>query len=280
MKFVQYCGSVIKKLYISYLVKEKIEKYKDSGGALVVWSKDKVYKIENIGTPVKNDLENRRKIFNNMYPASTAQVIREKPLTICMERLYEKSVLNADAQELLRFFKKKGKSIQRDYHSYEGVCLGLKSLEYYNIELMDQKQLIDQIERICKKPIRAGVVHGDFHQGNIMFDGNNKIYLIDFDYSRENDIQAYDAFYYVFERERANTCDSWLTFWQKVYNKEWHLDDYKDIFEEAIDMSFEDIMIIFFIERLGGEYSHSYRVDRNEVAKAVESILYGGKIEK
>lgn len=52
------CKKAMEKIYISFLIKEKlrdIEKYHDSGGAMVIWTRDKVYKIENIGTSCLDD---------------------------------------------------------------------------------------------------------------------------------------------------------------------------------------------------------------------------------
>ncbi len=104
--------------------------------------------------------------------------------------------------------------------------------------------------------------------------GGGKLYLIDFDYSRKDDIQAYDAFYYIFEKERAEIRGSWPLCWLELYTKKGYLlDKYANIVKEIIDMPFEEIMIIFFIERLGIEYTHGYMVNKNEVAMIVDKIV-------
>ncbi len=168
------CKKAVEKIYISFLIKKKlrdIENYHDSGGATVIWTRDKVYKIENIGTSCLDDWENRRKIFYNGYPAGDAQLVRKRPFVICMERLEKKDVKNEDALKLLRVLKSRGKLVQRSYETYKGIIMGLEALEYYETDLASKLKVIDRIRQVCHKPIRAGVVHGDFHQGNILYGG-------------------------------------------------------------------------------------------------------------
>lgn len=97
--------------------------------------------------------------------------MRKKPFVICMERLDKRDVKNEDALKLLRVLKSRGKLVQRSYDAYKEIAMGLEALEYYEIDLTSKLKVIDRIRQVCHKPIRAGVVHGDFHQGNILYRG-------------------------------------------------------------------------------------------------------------
>jgi thiamine kinase-like enzyme len=279
----KYIRDFLTKIYIGIIIGipfYKIEKMRHINryysSVIIVWTKEVVYKLDFSKRSLKYDINNRKKVFHNKYPASDMWIVRNSPLIIGMKRLMHKYTTVNEIEKLLLILYEKSKLVTKPYWKYEEIVEGMMALDFYHISIERKKQLINIINRICEQPIRLGKVHGDLHEDNILYDEKGKLYLIDFDCSQKNGIQAYDALYYVFEKERRKNGNiSWLRFWMRFYEEKYDLiDKYKDYFDKFIDIQFSDIMVIFFVERLGkenklGKIDHN----RNEINIVLNKIL-------
>ena len=265
-------------LYYSLLCKVSLwvnHKVYIAHGAMVFFWKNRVYKIQIDGKSVLEDVENRKKIFYNKYPSNKIYIINKSPLIIVSNQLEKGNLKNENVIKLLEAISVYGEKKVVCYEECLGIKYGLDALHFYKTGNKKINEIVVILKVILKKPIRIGKVHGDVHEKNILKSSKEKYVLIDFDCAREDDIQAFDAMYYIFEKERNKTKKPWLVFWRLFLKNEKELiRKYKCFFVSLIDLTFKEVMVILFIERLGQEYNHSEEICRYNMMKVVEEILH------
>ena len=243
-------------------------------GAMTFFLNNRVYKVQINRKSVLEDVENRKNIFYNKYPSNKIYIINKSPLIIVSNRLENSAVSNENVIKLLKSIKFYGSKKITNYEECLGVKYGLDALYYYKVGDKNINKIMAILNTLFEKPIRIGKVHGDMHKKNILKFSKDRYVLIDFDCARENDVQAFDGIYYIFEKERNKTLKSWLVFWRLfLRNEDEVLKKYRYFFSNLIDMTFKEAMIILFIERLGQEYKHYEKICRHEVIKVVDEIL-------
>lgn len=85
---------------------------------------------------------------------------------------------------------------------------GLKSLAELCIENENRiDHMMSQVKRELTKMIENNIYHVDFHPGNVLFDENNKPYIIDFDKA------------YIFNGKRRKLVKKYLNRWNRAVKK-------------------------------------------------------------
>lgn len=269
---------ILDKLLISYLCEVSVTNIQDYDlrpGNLMVFTDKMVYKVQLFGNNLDKDVCNRKQVFKNSYPANQIDILQDNPRIISYALLEKKEVNFDDIVDLLLLLRKNGEvkgCIQNGFP--KGIVNGLAVFDFYKINDKQKESIFVILNNICRKQIHMGIVHGDLHCDNVLYDENGKCFLIDFDCSREDDIQAFDAMYYIFEKERKTDNMNWLLFWKILWRKKDEIEKkYHLFFEKLIDLTYEDIMIILFIERLGQEYLLGEKYDSSIVVSVLVDII-------
>lgn len=212
------------------------------------------YKIQIYSNNIKMDLKNRKLFYGYSHLlVSPIKIYRKKPLIIAMPILEKRSSLNEKAScYILDILKEKSYQTKFKVNDYPLISMGLSILGNYDYGKHLSESLYKYLLEQEGVIVRVGVVHGDFHRENIMFRGRMPL-LIDFDCSRENDIQSIDALYYILEevRHKNGYKRPWLDEWLLVYQNIDVMYEYKCIDKVDIDLKFG--LIILFLERIAQE---------------------------
>lgn len=212
------------------------------------------YKIQLYGDNVEMDLKNRRLFcgYSHLF-ISPIKVYRKKPLIIAMPILENRLPLNEKACcYILDILKEKSYQTEFKINEYPLINIGLRILGNYEYGKRIRENFYKYLLKQEGVLVRVGVVHGDLHRDNIMFRGNIPL-LIDFDCSRENDIQAIDALYYMLEevRHKNGYKRPWLDEWLLIYQNVNVVYMYKCVEKVDIDLKFG--LIVLFLERIAQE---------------------------
>lgn len=270
-KLEEYEGEIIKKIYccfkrqgffekrISYRVfavvlhikYESLVSLDARGNCINIFTKDFLYKMQVYGGSVKRDLYNRG-LFAELDESiiSPAKVERNHPYTIKMPIL-ESARINDE--EVVKYILDKmgrmGYETQFKMQNYTFLIEGINILECYKNGTKAAKRLRKYIQQKEGTNVREGIVHGDFHRGNILYRGGRPV-LIDFDSARQRDIQDVDALYYILEEERYENGyrRSWMDEWLKIYKNTSIIYKYRYLGQVDIELKFG--LILLLLERL------------------------------
>lgn len=248
---------IIVKMIIAFLLHIDVNFITDlmvRNGCVIIFTNKYIYKIQIYGNHIKSDLNNRKKFPKQVIPLLVPiEICKMHPMIVRMLVLKQSNVNEEAANYILNELKKTGhqkKFKMSDYPLLVEGCKILKKCTY-------GEQANKNIERYLQKDtpiVRVGIVHGDFHRGNILYKGNRPV-LIDFDCSRECDIQAIDALYYVLEEERHKHgyMESWLEEWKLLYENSQVVYEYKC--SEQIDVNLKFGLVVLLLERLAQDQS-------------------------
>lgn len=156
-----------------------------------------LYKIQLYGDNIRKDLRNR-KLFSvyEQTLMSPLKIQKRIPLTIMMPILRPPAKNEEAACYILNKLKEVGHEAVFSVNDYPLLMDGLKILKSCDGGRKISEKFYKFLQEQKGAIIRVGIVHGDFHRDNIMCKDNMPV-LIDFDCSRNNDIQAIDALYYI-----------------------------------------------------------------------------------
>lgn len=254
--------------------KNEIYKLIVRNGCLLVYTDNFLYKIKIYGNTIREDLKNRKKIFVDCkFLLSPIQIYRKIPLVIRMPIL--KSPIKYDKPALYIWDKMKNVSYEKDFKliDFPLIVKGIKILQRYKYGEMVRKKLDNFFYNQEGKKIRVGIVHGDFHRGNIMQFGD-KYVLIDFNRARNNDIQAIDMLYYILEEVRCKHryAKNWLEEWIFIFENIPGLErDYW--FVENLNIGLTFGLVVLLLERLGQEEYEHFFVERKVFDRINKMLL-------
>jgi len=128
----------------------------------------KIEKIKSINYFRINDLVNSIKI------SKYASKIKIGP------KLYDTFVMIDDDNNI---------KIIKIFEYIEGVTFDKKKWK----SPLEKKEMLKELKKIIRKMNKAGIIHHDLHAGNIMITKSNKIYIVDYDFSKfvENEEQRH-----------------------------------------------------------------------------------------
>lgn len=223
-----------------------------------VFTKRYLYKIQLSGDRIERDLNNR-KLFTPCAESLVSPVIvhRKKPLIIKLPILDEPKEYDKYAYYVLAELAKCGHMEKFEINKYPLIIAGLNILESFECGKQVRRKVYQYLQKREDSIVRVGLVHGDFHRGNIMImDG--KPVLIDFDCARDNDIQAIDALYYILEevRYKHGQNKSWLEYWRDIFNNINSLENY--ICFEQVDIDLKFGFVLLLLDRLAQDFQYDY----------------------
>lgn len=233
-----------------------------------------LYKCQLYGDSIGRDLRNR-KLFSDYKKSgmiSPIKVYRKKPLTIIMPILKPPVNYEEASWCILDKLKESSHKIAFRVENYPLIMDGLRLLRKCDSGKVLSEKLYEYLKKQQGSIVRVGIVHGDFHRENILYKSNLPV-LIDFDCSREDDIQAVDALYYILEEVRRDNeyKKSLLEDWLLIYENVDMIYGYKCMKQVDIDLRFG--LIIFFLERISQEQRYNCRfIDEQE--NSIKKISY------
>lgn len=233
---------------------------------MIVFTSENIIKIQLFGDNLDRDLRGRELFYSkDKSLVSPMEVQKKIPLSISMPILEKPQNYDEAADYILKEMKKFGNIISFKICDYPLLEAGLDILEKGENGKKAKEKVYTFLHRREYSPVRVGLVHGDFHRGNIMY-MNGKPILIDFDCARENDIQAVDALYYILEEKSISHNKKWLEYWISIYidssNVNTHI-----CFQHA-DVEIKFGLIILLLERIAQDiqdtpdkyaYLHAHR---------------------
>lgn len=246
-----YQRSISKKIF-AFLLRIDINSVTDlvgRDGFTIIFTHRYVFKMQLYGNNIQLDLDNRNRFPKQLRSLlAPVKICNKHPLTVRMPLLKQSMENDEAANCILNELRKTGHETEFRWSDYPLLVEGCNILKKSTYGEQANKNVRKYLKE--NTPIvRVGIVHGDFHRGNILYK-NNRPLLIDFDCFRENDIQAVDALYYVLEEERHKHGykNPWLVEWRLLYDNSQVIYEYKCA--EQIDVDLKFGLIILLLERL------------------------------
>ena len=218
-----------------------------------IFTCDYLYKIQLYGNSVRRDLHNRKLFAELRLPVvSPIKVCRRHPLVVRMPILQYPHDNETAADHILAQLSRTGRTKEFRLNDYPRLMEGLRILTHCNDIGRDGSTVKDYLHRNEGAKVRTGIVHGDFHRGNVMRKGSRPL-LIDFDCVRACDIQAVDALYYILEevRHQHGYQRTWLQEWLVLFENTDLARGHKCYGQIDIDVKFG--LVLLFLERLTQE---------------------------
>lgn len=236
------------------------------------------YKIQIYGDSIKRDLNNRKLylIYKQLIPP--IKIYRKIPFTVMMPRLKKSTKKEEMAYYILEKLRETAHKTLFKIDDYPLIINGLNVLEKCDGGGQVSRKLREYLKKQEEVILYVGIVHGDFHSDNIMCLGNMPV-IIDIDCSRENDIQAVDALYYIIEEVKREHGDrkNWLDEWLLVYNNINIVYGYRCI--QQVDIDIKLGLIILLLERISQDkQDDSYFIETNK--ESIKKIIRKLKIEQ
>lgn len=242
-----------------------------------VFTKRYLFKIQLYGNNVERDINNR-KFFSSHAKSlvSPINIYEKKPLTFVMPLLDKPILYDESACYILNELAKCGHKVTFKIRDYSLINVGLNIIRDCEYGELARKRIYKYLREKEGVQIRVGLVHGDFHRGNIMhMDG--KPILIDFDCARENDVQAIDALYYVLEEVgyKHRHSESWLGYWISVYKNIASIEEH--ICLEQVDVDLKFGLILLLLERLAQDvqYDYSFVSSKRDAINKINKLFVG-----
>lgn len=236
---------------------ESIVSLEARGDCITIFTKDFLYKMQIYGESVKRDICNRKLFFDfEGSMISPIKVKKNHPFTIKMPILDCARTNEEDVKHILEELRKTGSETPFRMQNYPLLIEGINIIGYSRSGERAVKKLQTYFKEKEGTLVREGIVHGDFHRGNILYRGERPV-LIDFDCARQRDIQDIDVLYYILEEERYKNRDRrpWMNGWLKIYKNTSIIYKYKCLEQIEIDLKFG--LVLLLLERL----AHNHRED-------------------
>jgi len=154
-----------------------------------------------------------------------------------------------------------------------GLDFLFKEMKNYEIDLFKK-----YIESLLLKEKEFAPAHGDFHLGNILQKNNECSLLIDLDCFRKLNFIWMDETYFLVEyilNVKYNDKLSWMEFVILILNKDEealkYIIDNQYINNEIL--MYEDMFILYYLDRLGQELMYSVDVNKNWNTKFMKESL-------
>lgn len=229
-------------------------------GCINVYTDKSFYKLQLCGKGLELDIINRDKIYREMredlYPI---QILNKRLLCIRAPLCIRGKILDEHIEKIVCDFRKNSRKVRFDYRRYYILKAGLERLDKCKNGIKARNLVCKYFERNCREYVHEGIVHGDFHSGNILFRNNEELVMIDFDCSRLRDIQEVDILYYYLQEavSKYKNMLMWQSVWMYIFANISQLREV-ELIVKYIKMDLNLAWIILFIERIGQED------DRNE----------------
>lgn len=232
----------------------------DAGnGCINLFTSGYFYKIQLYGNNIRKELENRKLFLGYAKTVlSPISIHRRMGLTTIRMPVLEQPFDNEkSACYILKKLRKVGHKTEFKINDYPLLVDGLDIIQKCGYGIQLSKKLRKYLQVQEGKDVWVGIVHGDFHRGNIMCKGNKPV-LIDFDCSRKNDIQSVDALYYILEEERHKHGykKTWLEEWLLICKNVNTIYEHECIAQVDVDIKFG--LIILLLERIAQEQQNGY----------------------
>lgn len=177
------------------------------------------------------------------------------------------------AEYLLNAMRAKGE--KRDAYATQSIQRGLDFLKNY-CPAETYKFFDTRLNLFRELKVLVGFTHGDFHSRNILKKGADKFLTIDLDRFNRQGIQALDAVYFIVDTQSRLKKSSWHEQLRYYHKNNWNVEHkYKNIFNQYIDIDSKLLTYIFFLDRIGQEYSESSMKSKwwlNNTLELVEDI--------
>lgn len=257
------CDKDFTKIVFSKLLgikKEDIILMKVKNQCINIYARKFIYKVQMYGNSMIRDLNNRRLFaLYDQELVCPIQIKYRKPLIVAMPRMTEITAYDEAACFVLRKIKEYGHDSKFKIKDYPLIMYGLSSLRGFPEGIRMREKLYRYLHGKEGVVLRVGPVHGDFHRGNILT-ANGKLFLIDFDCFRENDIQAVDVLYFVLEevRHKRGYRRPWMDEWLYLYN---NIEEIKNEYQciKETDIDFQLGLILLLLERMAQEEQNEER---------------------
>jgi len=117
-------------------------------------------------------------------------------------------------------------------------------------------QYIKKLETFQKNKVITGLVHGDFHYRNMLKTEKEEYLVIDLDHITNRGIQALDAVHFIIDSQSRHRRVHWTKQLLYYHRKNWDVEDrYRKIFSSYIDIDRRLIAYVYFLDRLGKEFT-------------------------
>lgn len=224
-------------------------------GCINVYTKNDFYKVQFGGRSLELDIYNRSILYEimpeYMYQYET---VKKRPLCVRAPLCIKARISDRHIDEIVGEFRKYGSPVAFDYTRYESLKEGLVFLTKFANGIKAKHMLCQYFDNKHCEYVHEGIVHGDFHGDNILFDKNGKLVLIDFDCLRVQDIQEVDILYYYLQKAamKYQHRGEWLQVWLYVFLNISQLQK-KKVILKYVELDLKLAWIILFIERIGQE---------------------------
>lgn len=272
-----YRGKVVKRIasIILSINSQAIIDLSVTNRCMNVFTKQYLYKIQLYGDNMDRDLYNRNLFLSYAKSfVSPIKIYKKSPLTIVMPILDKPVKYDEAAFYVLSELAKLGNKVKFNVGDYPLLKVGINVLGKCECGKLASEKIYKYLKKQEGIQLRVGLVHGDFHRGNIMY-MNGKPILIDFDCVRENDIQAIDALYFVLEElsneHRHNQI--WLEYWIYIYRNIESIESHICLQHVDLDLKFGWILLL--LERLAqdSQYDSSFVFSNRDVISAINKIF-------
>ncbi len=265
--------------------KKKVIRQKSSLPEVVVLlADDVVIKISWKKEVIKREYENmnlamEQESIRDMIPPhhySSCFLFKILEIKRCLP-LKEDEIFGA-ARAILNRFAYAGSLVKSpSLSNFKQIQKGIEVVGY--IKGCDVKRLIlNRVNDILEFGLFAiGPAHGDFHQGNILKDNDNKYVIIDLDCYRKYSIQDFDVLYFVLQFYVNKNQLTWYKQLLKLIDTQIFLMEVQSFFsKEFCSMEFDRLSLLFFLDRIGQEtmYVNGFKqMPLKEICEVIDWFL-------
>lgn len=246
-------------------------------GCINICTNKYFYKLQICGSGLEADIHNRNKLYKRIYPyIYEYKIISRKILCVRAPLCVKKRITDTHVEEIICCFRKYGKRVQFNYQKYESIKSGLNCLKQFRNGEKVNKLLCKYFANNYSEYIREGIVHGDLHSGNILFDkSHDKLILIDFDCTRMRDIQEIDLLYFYLQYEvvQHKYKLNWREIWLHNFGNILRVKEY-GLVSKYVEMDLYLAWIILFLECIQqDEENLNYRKIMNRIILRITNYL-------
>lgn len=247
-----------------------------ANGCLSILTDDNYYKIQIVGDLLEKDLQNQI-IFKKTLGEyiESCRILKKNPLCISMKRLYKsKNITETSLRQLFSSLREHSIESPFQFEKSKTLKHGIVCLRGIKNGIQLETILYGLFEKHRSDIVHYGVVHGDLHKQNILFDRNGDIKLIDYDSASSKDIQEIDILYYYLIDSLISNKDGarWYDVWYDYFSDSSKM-KIKPMVKQYIGINIDFLWLILFVVMIGLNNDNLFFFHKKSLSRIVRDVI-------